>query len=157
MFIEQDNPKNFVLTEPELEFLEFELYDPNIQNQIDLGYNVEYKIPESYSRTMPIEQIVENIQNRHSGDWLDCAARNSGIPKWLLLIAIAYAIIVALWLGLSYLERRLEHQESDETCLIRDEENEEKDQSFYNRNINIVVGNENTFSEPEYKQQSLKV
>lgn len=104
VFIEQDNPKNFIIAEPELEIFEFELLnDPNIQSQLDFGHNVEYKIPETRIQTMPIEQIIDynNQKQVTGGDWLDCASRNSGIPKWILLTAILAAVLIALWLSLS--------------------------------------------------------
>lgn len=114
-----------VIVEPELEIVESEdlILEPLMQNQIEIiGYSVEYKIPEAKIRTMPIddhwrtEEIVEAIDDRRgnsqlqqqqpSGDWLDCASRNSGIPKWFLLLAIIVAILAALFLSISS-ERKL--------------------------------------------------
>jgi hypothetical protein len=34
-------------------------------------------------------------------DWLQCASRHTGIPRWMLAVAIATAALSALWLCLS--------------------------------------------------------
>ncbi|CAH1974005.1 unnamed protein product [Acanthoscelides obtectus] len=77
------------------------LSDPSLKSQIEVGFNVDYKIPETHIRTMPIEISEEEINIRETTDWLDCASRNSGIPRWILLSAILLAILVALWLSFS--------------------------------------------------------
>lgn len=90
--------------------------DPNIQNQLEFGYNVEYKIPETRIRTMPIEQIIDFNQKQNSGDWLDCASRNSGIPKLILLVAIVSAVLIALWLSFST-DKRVEVDDDDDHLI----------------------------------------
>lgn len=37
-------------------------------------------------------------QYQPAGDWLDCASRNSGIPRWILISAILLAILLGIWL-----------------------------------------------------------
>nr|CAI5850086.1 unnamed protein product [Callosobruchus analis] len=99
LLIEEEN--TIVLASPDRDIeLDF-LSDPSLKSQIEVGFNVDYKIPETHIRTMPIEISEEEINIRESSDWLDCASRNSGIPRWILLSAILSAILVALWLSFS--------------------------------------------------------
>lgn len=89
---------SIVLASPDKD-IEFDLLsDPSIKSQLEIGFNIDYKIPETHIRTMPIE--IKGL-SKDSGDWLDCASRNSGIPRWILLTAILSAILVALWLSFS--------------------------------------------------------
>ncbi|KAJ8933938.1 hypothetical protein NQ314_013694, partial [Rhamnusium bicolor] len=68
---------SIVLASPDRE-IEFDLMsDPSIKSQLEIGFNVDYKIPEAHIRTMPIEITEEEITVKESGDWLDCASRNS--------------------------------------------------------------------------------
>lgn len=154
VFIEQDNPKNFIITEPELEVFEFELLsDPNIQSQLDFGYNVEYKIPETRIRTMPIEQIVDYNQKQAAGDWLDCASRNSGIPKWILLAAILSAVLIALWLSLST-EKRVD---ADDVNLLKDGTQTDEEAVDYEEKDKLSI-DDVEFSEPcKYLLEDQKV
>lgn len=57
---------------------------------------------------MPIE--IKDL-NKESGDWLDCASRNSGIPRWILLTAILSAVLVALWLSFSTEKRNSQDEQ----------------------------------------------
>nr|CAH7763659.1 unnamed protein product [Callosobruchus chinensis] len=99
LLIEEEN--TIVLASPDRDIeLDF-LSDPSLKSQIEVGFNVDYKIPETHIRTMPIEISEEEINIRETSDWLDCASRNSGIPRWILLSAILSAILVALWLSFS--------------------------------------------------------
>lgn len=66
---------------------------------------------------------------------MDCASRNSGIPRWILLSAILSAVLIALWLSFSTEKRNGSEEEiqeidipdeklliaSDELSLIKDE------------------------------------
>ncbi|KAF7270226.1 hypothetical protein GWI33_016776 [Rhynchophorus ferrugineus] len=104
---DEEKAKNeLVLGEPDSDLLETELLsDPSIKNQLEIGLNVDYKIPETHIRTMPIEGNLE-INKHTSGDWLDCASKNSGIPRWILLSIMLGTVIVAIWLTLSIESRR---------------------------------------------------
>lgn len=43
------------------------------------------------------------LETAHSlgGDWLDCAARKSGLPRLLVAGAITFAVLLAVWLCLA--------------------------------------------------------
>jgi hypothetical protein len=45
------------------------------------------------------------------GDWLDCAARKSGLPRLLVAGTITFTVLLALWLCLAP-ERRTSLQDS---------------------------------------------
>ncbi|EFA10636.1 transmembrane protein 59-like [Tribolium castaneum] len=129
---EDDESHNIVLAEPDLEILESDiLSDPSIKSQLEIGFNIDYKIPETHIRTMPIEFKDDTIvikSSEYSGDWLDCASRNSGIPRWILLTAFLSAVLVALWLSFSTEKKNTEEVAEvdipDEKLIL---ENEEKD------------------------------
>nr|CAI5868173.1 unnamed protein product [Callosobruchus analis] len=61
--------------------------DPSLKSQIEFGFNADYKIPDTPIRTMQIDISEEEINIREISDWLDCASRNSGIPRWIFLIS----------------------------------------------------------------------
>ncbi|XP_028138340.1 transmembrane protein 59-like [Diabrotica virgifera virgifera] len=96
--IETEN--SIVLASPDREIELDLLSDPSIKSQLEIGFNIDYKIPATNIRTMPIE-IEEEFKVKETGDWLDCASRNSGIPRWILLSAILTAVLIALWLSFS--------------------------------------------------------
>lgn len=111
MILSQDDVNNnIVLAEPDMELIETDfLSDPSIKSQLEIGFNIDYKIPETHIRTMPIELQDKYLTRTQNVDWLDCASRNSGIPRWLLLSAILLAVLFALWL--SCLTEKQRHQE----------------------------------------------
>jgi hypothetical protein len=127
---EEDESHNIVLAEPDLEILESDiLSDPSIKSQLEIGFNIDYKIPETHIRTMPIEFKDDTVvikTNEYSGDWLDCASRNSGIPRWILLTAFLSAVLVALWLSFSTekknSEEMVEVEIPDEKLILEFEE-----------------------------------
>ncbi|RZC37640.1 BSMAP domain containing protein [Asbolus verrucosus] len=128
---EEEDSNNIVLAEPDLEILESDLLsDPSIKSQLEIGFNIDYKIPETHIRTMPIEFKDDTIvvKSDYSGDWLDCASRNSGIPRWILLTAFLSAVLVALWLSFTTEKKNSEDVAevdiSDEKLIL---ENEDKD------------------------------
>lgn len=96
-----DDVNTIVLAEPDMEILETEMSDPSIKSQLEIGFNIDYKIPETHIRTMPIRFSETRYVEKESSDWLDCASRNSGIPRWILVSAILSAILVALWLSVA--------------------------------------------------------
>ncbi|KAF2905087.1 hypothetical protein ILUMI_01071 [Ignelater luminosus] len=49
--------------EQEIDSLEDILLDPLIRKQIQMGYDLQYKIPEAYIRTMPIDENETNLIN----------------------------------------------------------------------------------------------
>ncbi|CAG9862593.1 unnamed protein product [Phyllotreta striolata] len=123
--IETEN--SIVLASPDKE-IEFDLLsDPSIKSQLEIGFNIDYKIPATNIRTMPIE-IEEEIKVKETGDWLDCASRNSGIPRWILLSAILSAVLIALWLSFSTEKRNASEEEfheieiPDEKLIIANDE-----------------------------------
>ncbi|CAH1112520.1 unnamed protein product [Psylliodes chrysocephalus] len=130
--IETEN--SIVLASPDREIELDLLSDPSIKSQLEIGFNIDYKIPATNIRTMPIE-IEEEFKVKETGDWLDCASRNSGIPRWILLSAILSAVLIALWLSFSTEKRNGSEEEiqeidipdeklliaSDELSLIKDE------------------------------------
>lgn len=123
----EEEDSNIVLAEPDLEILESDLLsDPSIRSQLEIGFNIDYKIPETHIRTMPIEFKDDTtvIIKHDSGDWLDCASRNSGIPRWILLTAILSAVLIALWLSFSTEKKKTA---DDEQLILEDEHFDEKD------------------------------
>ncbi|CAH0555284.1 unnamed protein product [Brassicogethes aeneus] len=99
LILTQDDDNNaIVLAEPDLEILESEMSDPSIKSQLEIGFNIDYKIPETNIRTMPIRLSETEIVKTESSDWLDCASRKLGIPSWMLFIAILSAIFSLLCL-----------------------------------------------------------
>lgn len=173
-FIGKDSTRHFLL-ETEIQILESNiLSDPTIKNQIQLGYDLEYKIPETKIRTMPIAEILERriieSKSQASGDWLDCASRNSGIPKSILAIAILLAIVVVFILLIaSARDRALENLIGEMNTVERDEYvvdveyGVEKKDNFPSVNENNddtakLVENEINFSKPpKYQSETEKV
>lgn len=108
LYIEQEGHSNIMVIQPELDQVEMDiLADPGLRGQLDFGYSVEYKIPETHIRTMPINDGADSYgippdmtikQYQPAGDWLDCASRNSGIPRWMLISAILLAVLLGIWL-----------------------------------------------------------
>lgn len=106
------------------------LSDPSIKSQLEIGFNIDYKIPETRIRTMPIEVQEKFLTKDQNVDWLDCASRNSGIPRWLLILPILLAVLIALWL--SCLTEKQKNQDclddgrdvdvSDEKLILADDE-----------------------------------
>lgn len=107
LYIEQEGQSNLMVVQPDIDQVDLDiLADPGLRGQLDVGYSVEYKIPETHIRTMPINDgsnygIPPDMtlkQYQPAGDWLDCASRNSGIPRWILISAILLAILLGIWL-----------------------------------------------------------
>lgn len=98
--------------------------DSSIFSRVDTV--ADYKIPEEHKKTMP---AVENTYTRPaiktSSDWLDCASKNSGIPRWVLLTAILAAVLIALFLSFSADKREESDADKngklDERYLIKNE------------------------------------
>lgn len=105
---------------------------------------------------MPIEQMIDYNQKQNTGDWLDCASRNSGIPRLILLVAITAAVLIALWLSFST-DKRTEGDEDDDENLIKyDMVNEEKQNMDYVEKV--PLDDDIEFSEPsKYMQEDQKV
>ncbi|XP_069674503.1 transmembrane protein 59-like isoform X1 [Periplaneta americana] len=68
------------------------------------------RLPETHVKTLPIEgDEIDGIGDKtgfgtsrsFGGDWLDCAARKSGLPRLLLAGAVMFAVLLALWLCLA--------------------------------------------------------
>lgn len=113
---------------------------------------------------MPIE--IKEI-TKDSGDWLDCASQNSGIPRWILLAAISSAVLVALWLSFSSDKKNSQDENNmnvdipDDKLLIANHEIlVEKDPSMLetpplylrvNEDVNFVV------SPPSYEETVVSV
>ncbi|CAH1170494.1 unnamed protein product [Phaedon cochleariae] len=166
LLIETEN--SIVLASPEQE-IEFDvLSDPSLKSQLEVGFNVEYKIPETHIITMPIEITEEVIQVKESGDWLDCASRNSGIPRWILLSAILAAVLIALWLSFSTDKRNNQEEEEnivdidipdDKLILETNETLMEKDQTDLDCVPILVVGKNHICQElpPKYSPENEKI
>lgn len=113
-----ENADALLLLEPSQDFIEADddvFEDPSILRQIDSGFD-KYKIPETHTKTMPVAKDTANIvivKKSPVGDWLDCASKNSGIPRWILLTAILSAVLIALFLSFSS-EKREENNSSTE-------------------------------------------
>lgn len=162
------NENDIMVMDPDLDFLENDiLSDPSIRSQIDVNYKTAYKIPETRIRSMPIEDT--NIERKDrvvmrvsvtSGDWLDCASKNSGIPRWVLLSMILSAVLMALWLSFSTEQKEEQSEDGatekcgslrqDECCLILNEHVPEKDPAIFEKEVD--------FSEPpKYTVENQKV
>ncbi|XP_018573306.1 transmembrane protein 59-like [Anoplophora glabripennis] len=155
-----ESEENIVLASPDRE-IEFDLLsDPSIKSQLETG--VDYKIPETHIRTMPIEITEEEITVKESRDWLDCASYNSGIPRWILLSAILSAVLIALWLSFSTEKRNNQEPtvmldiNDDKMILISDAG--EKDPKLLETNPGIYNSQEVNFSvPPKYSVECEKV
>ncbi|KAJ8977532.1 hypothetical protein NQ317_010052 [Molorchus minor] len=144
--IEQESVIEILNPDREVEEFDF-LSDPSIRSQLEVGFNVDYKIPETHIRTMPIEiteeEIIVQENTTKSGDWLDCASRNSGIPRWILLSAILLAVLIALWLSFST-EKRSSRDENieidipDDKLILENEVIIEKDSSILEKKSRII-------------------
>ncbi|KAG5880536.1 hypothetical protein JTB14_026769 [Gonioctena quinquepunctata] len=164
LILETEN--SIVLARPDGE-IEFDfLSDPSIKSQLEIGFNVDYKIPETRIRTMPIEITEEEIRVKESSDWLDCASRNSGIPRWILLSAILSAVLIALWLSFSSEKRNSLEEEmadvdvpDDKLILENDDVLLEKDPRLLEQGPVLFVENINYNPEepPKYSLESEKV
>ncbi|XP_023014314.1 transmembrane protein 59-like [Leptinotarsa decemlineata] len=163
LILETEN--SIVLASPERE-IEFDLFsDPSIRNQLEIGFNVDYKIPETHIRTMPIEITEEEIRVKESGDWLDCASRNSGIPRWILLSAILSAVLIALWLSFSSEKRNSTEEEiseidiPDDKLILEHDDSPEKDPCLLEQGPVLFVENINYQPEapPKYTLENDKV
>ncbi|XP_056640847.1 transmembrane protein 59-like [Diorhabda carinulata] len=114
--IETEN--SIVLASPDRDIELDILSDPSIRSQLEIGFNIDYKIPATNIRTMPIE--IEEEFKVNERDWLDCASKNSGIPRWILLLVILSSVLVALWLSFT-LEKRNSVDEEVHEMDIPDE------------------------------------
>lgn len=106
---------NVSLFGPNMDFLES---DEVLRYEVVHGYYYQYKIPEAYVKTAPARK--GKLHNKN--DWLDCASKSSGIPRWVLLSAILSAILIALFLSLSAdrQQEEAERNKDDKCCLIKD-------------------------------------
>lgn len=135
-----ENADALLLLEPSQDLIEADddvFEDPSILSQIDSGFD-KYKIPETHTKTMPVAKDTANIHSSvvvkaPAGDWLDCASKNSGIPRWILLTAILSAVLIALFLSFSS-EKREENNSNakkgskvDDWYLVKNEFNPEKE------------------------------
>ncbi|XP_021931030.1 transmembrane protein 59-like [Zootermopsis nevadensis] len=97
------------------------LTDPGLKSQLehswgpgsgdDNGINRgNDRLPETHVKTLPFEtdktggvEDKNTLETAHSlgGDWLDCAARKSGLPRLLVAGAITFAVLLAVWLCLA--------------------------------------------------------
>lgn len=153
-----ESEENIVLASPDRE-IEFDLLsDPSIKSQLETG--VDYKIPETHIRTMPIPE--EGVTLKEPRDWLDCASYNSGIPRWILLSAILSAVLIALWLSFSTEKRNSQEPTimlditDDKMILINDDT--EKDPKLLESNPCIYSSQEVNFSvPPKYSVECEKV
>ena len=58
----------------------------------------------------------EKATTMPGSDWLECASRHTGIPRWLLILAIATAALSALWL---YLYPEKSTESIDKITLVK--------------------------------------
>lgn len=113
--VQQAKEEEKVLVSPERDIDLEMLSDPSIKSQLYTQAG-DYKIPETHIRTMPIDKIKED-KKKDSVDWLDCASRNSGIPRWILLTAILSAVLVAVWLCFASEKKNSKEKEIDENPI----------------------------------------
>lgn len=88
----------------------------------------KYPLEGEIKEENPTGQRIES--NFEKGDWLDCASRNSGIPKWMLLTAILLAVLAALWLSLSYDDKEVKEEvlckETEKTDFPKTKDDDKK-------------------------------
>lgn len=95
---------------------------------------LDYSISPDYSG-----ETVEQTVSLPGSDWLQCASKNTGIPRWILGCSIAVGTAVALWL-----------------CFIGDKITENttnkliNDNSNYTSNIMLVCSDKK--APPEYTE-----
>ncbi|XP_058800721.1 uncharacterized protein LOC131669682 [Phymastichus coffea] len=113
--IEDGSHPNILFMSPDIPDNDL-LADPGLGKEILPGWwdTDGFKLPETYFKTVPIdsgtvdygipsEYIIESEKSTSipGSDWLQCASRHTGIPRWLLAFVIASAALSALWLCLS--------------------------------------------------------
>ncbi|OXU25226.1 hypothetical protein TSAR_015995 [Trichomalopsis sarcophagae] len=101
---------NILLISPDISENDI-LTDPGLRKEIlpEWWDSNGFKLPETYFKTVPIDSgtVDYNVVSEErspslpGSDWLQCASRHTGIPRWLLAFAIAAAALSALWLCLS--------------------------------------------------------
>lgn len=115
--IQEAEEEERVLSSPEKDIDFDTISDPSIKNQLDS--NGKYKIPETHIRTMPINNKTREYK-KDSGDWLDCASQNSGIPRWILLTSMLSAVLFALWLCFATEKKTCKEQNKDKDLILED-------------------------------------
>lgn len=98
------------------------LTDPGLKHQLELTWglgNVDGTgsadqgaghLPETHVKTLPFEEDETDgmgdkngLEAAHNfgGNWLDCAARKSDLPRLLIASAVTFAVLLVLWLCLA--------------------------------------------------------
>jgi len=98
------------------------IIDPSVLQQLSQE-EINYKIPLSSVRTMPIQTAI--LKQSKSG-WLDCASYNSGIPKWVLIVMVIMAVIAVIWLSITADLKHSEKVKNVEEGSTPDENDEKK-------------------------------
>lgn len=113
--IQETEEEEKVLSSPERDIDFDTISDPSIKNQLDSSG--KYKIPETHIRTMPINNKTREYK-KDSGDWLDCASQNSGIPRWILLTSMLSGVLIALWLCFATEKKTCKEQSQDSEPIL---------------------------------------
>ncbi|XP_012273385.1 transmembrane protein 59-like isoform X2 [Orussus abietinus] len=115
MYVEEGVNSGILLMSPDIPENDI-LTDPGLRKELFPGWwdSNGFKLPQTYIKTVPIDSGTSDygIPSDYSGeneqsvsmpgsDWLQCASRHTGIPRWLLASSIAVAALSALWLCLS--------------------------------------------------------
>ncbi|XP_074110230.1 transmembrane protein 59-like [Cotesia typhae] len=89
--------------------------DPGLKKEILPGWwdTEGFKLPQTYIKSVPQESagIDYNLSPDYSGEpdqsyswpatnWLQCASKHTGIPRWILSCSIILGVIVVIWIGL---------------------------------------------------------
>ncbi|CAG5104136.1 Protein of unknown function [Cotesia congregata] len=88
--------------------------DPGLKKEILPGWwdTEGFKLPQTYIKSVPQESGIDyNLSPDYSGEpdqsyswpatnWLQCASKHTGIPRWILSCSIILGVIVVIWIGL---------------------------------------------------------
>ncbi|XP_024936784.1 transmembrane protein 59-like isoform X2 [Cephus cinctus] len=131
IYVEEGVDSNILLMSPDVPDNDI-LTDPGLRKELLPGWwdSNGFKLPQTYIKTVPIDAGTVDYGNPsdYSGeteqsamipgsDWLQCASRHTGIPRWMLATAIVVAAISAVWLCLSP-EKSEEEDINVEKCNI---------------------------------------
>lgn len=96
--INEKSKKELVIGEPDTDLLESDMLmsDPSFKSQLEIGFNIDYKIPETHIRTMPIERKIYAVRVVLKDSWLECVSKTSGIPRWILALVLFGAFVVVI-------------------------------------------------------------
>lgn len=154
---------NALLMSPEIPETDI-LTDPSLRKELLPGWwdSDGFKLPQTFVKTVPMDSGTADygIPSDYSGendqsvslpgsDWLQCASRHTGIPRWLLGSAIVGAALSILWLCL------FPKEQSDFDIGIKETETEK--QNLPSKMMVYIPDEAPLYQSPPPKYSDLKV